>query len=187
MLLLVIGSCRELPPCEPELKSGMTYAASISEAYYATSSAKYDYVLAAGTSGPPCKGFDGLVPGAEVPFKVTKTFNQGGCQAPFGVVTVLPNGERWQETYTEKVGGGFERHNVFFAEGVITSGQCQGAHRLFISHPDKKVSMFTPTEPGHLPSMLLGRTFRLIDVDGGADCPEICGDIFVAQLAEGKE
>jgi hypothetical protein len=102
-----------------------------------------------------------------------------------GVVIALPNGEKWQEDFNATVMGGFGQYNNFTAEGYVVSGPCRGAYKVTFGRPVQHVSVFLGTNPGDLPSMVLGRSFLPTDSDGGANC-SMCADTFVAQLAPGK-
>jgi hypothetical protein len=187
--LLTCGACYEPPLCDPELKLDTTYVATVSEIYNQQSSALYDSRFAqpelavAGWSS--CAGFDGLIPGATISVKTTRATNDGSCKALSGVVLGLPNGEKWEENFVDRVGGGFGSYTIFSTDGGVVSGPCQGPYSITFGRPDKKVSVFSTASSGELPSMVLGRSFRPTDGDAGSKC-NLCGDTFVAQLSLGK-
>ena len=186
-MLVTTGACRELPLCDPELKVDTTYVATASVIYNHQSSAQFDsrFVQSALASWPSCGGFDGLIPGAAISVRATRATNDGACKAVSGVVLSLPNGERWEENFADRVASGFDSYTVFSTDGVVVSGPCQGPYSVSFGRPAKGTSLFSTTSPGELPSMVLGRSFRPQNGDSGANC-SLCADTFVAQLAVGN-
>lgn len=185
--LFAFGSCYESPLCDPELKLDTTYVVTAGEIYGPQSTAQYDarYIQSASAAWSSCSGIDGLIPGALMSVRTTEAFRRtGSCKTMEGVVLALPNGERWQEDPIGSLAGGFANYNVFTAIGQVVSGPCQGTYKVSFGRPDEQISLFSPTDPGKIPSMLLGRSF-----DGagtGANC-KLCYDVFVAQLALAKQ
>jgi hypothetical protein len=185
--LLTCGACYEPPLCDPELKLDVTYVATVSEIYNQQSSAQYDSRFILDIAGvPSCAGFDGLVPGATISVRTTEAFRRtGSCRGMEGVVLSLPNGEQWQADFNAGVMGAFWQYNIFTAQGEVVSGPCRGVYSVTFGRPVQHVSVFLGTNPGDLPSMVLGRSFLPTDSDGGSNC-SMCADTFVAQLALGK-
>jgi hypothetical protein len=186
--LLTCGACYEPPLCDPELKLDTTYVATISEIYNQQSSALYDSRFAQSDLAgvPSCAGFDGLTPGASISVRTTEAIRRtGSCKKMEGVVLAMPNGEKWQADFNAGVMGAFGQYNIFIAQGDVVSGPCRGAYPVTFGRPVQHVSIFLGTNPGDLPSMVLGRSFLPTDSDGGSNC-SMCADTFVAQLALGK-
>ena len=188
LAFLACVSCGEPPLCDPELKLDTAYVSTVSEIYNHRSSAQFDSRFAQSSIAdwPSCAGFDGLVPGAAISLRTTRATNDASCRALSGDVLSLPNGEKWEESFALSVSGGFERYNIFTAEGEVMSGPCRGPYRVTLGRPSNQVSVFSTTAPGALPSLLLGRSFWPAGADAGATCSQWCADTFVAQLAVGK-
>jgi len=185
--LFAFGACSERPLCDPELKLNTNYVVTVGEIYGPQSTAQYDarYVQSSSADWSSCAGIDGLIPGASMSVRATEAHSStGSCRPIEGVVLALPNGEKWQEDPIGSLAGGFANYNVFTAIGQVVSGPYQGTYKVSFGRPDEQVSLFSPTDPGKIPSMLLARSFD--GASTGANC-KLCYDIFVAQLALAKQ
>jgi hypothetical protein len=187
LLLLTSSGCGDYPLCDPELKANRAYVATISEVYNQQSSALYDsrYDMVLPEPWPSCAGWDGLGPGATISIDTSQRVAVGACDALWGNLTSLPGGASWHEDPNANIQGGFRQYGAFTAEGVLVSGPCRGYYKVAMERPDSQTSVFLPTSPGSLPSMVLGRTYAPEENDAGPSCPP-CADSFVAQLAVAK-
>jgi len=189
-LLLMGSACRGYPLCDPELKDNASYVATISEIYNQQGSALYDsrYAMALPEPWPSCGAWDGLGPGATISIATTERVPYAACNLLFGVVTSLPSGASWQKDSSggANIAGGFDRNaSIFTAEGEVVSGPCLGNYKVVMTRPVAETSVFLPTSPGSIPSMVLGRIYAPSNSDSGPSCPT-CADSFVAQLAVAK-
>jgi hypothetical protein len=190
-LLLLSSACRGYPLCDPELKANTSYVATISEVYNQQSAAFYDsrYAMVLSEPWPSCGAWDGLGAGATISFATTVRVPFAACDLLYGVVTSLPNGASWQEDSSggANIAGGFTQNSsIFTAEGEVVSGPCRGNYKVVMARPIAGTSVFSPTSPGSLPGMVLGRTYAPSNDDSGPSCPA-CADSFVAQLALAKK
>ena len=186
--LFAFGACSERPLCDPELKLDTTYVATVGEIYGPQSSAQYDarYLQSNVGGWPSCSGFDGVVPSATITIRTTDAIRRTGtCRALEGVVLDLPTGETWRQNIDSAMDGGFGQSNIFFAIGRVVTGNCQGDYMVSLGRPFEDLSVFSTTNPGALPNMVLGRSFSPSIGEAGVNCRS-CTDTFVAQLALGK-
>lgn len=182
--LLAGAGCSKTSLCDTTLSLSKTYVATISELYNQQSSALYDARFALdylSKPWPSCQGWDGLAPGVAISItpREQRTYT-GQCDILWGEIPSLPNGQAWQYNSVETAAGGFYQELLIVGGDVVT-GECRGQYDIFIEHPNLRNSVFTPTSPGEIPHLVLGRTFAPSDTDSGARCAE-CRDSFVAVL-----
>ena len=181
---LLAGAGCKASLCDAALSLGKTYAATISELYNQQSSALYDfrYALDFSNPWPSCQGWDGLAPGVAITIATrAQIATAGQCDILTGEIPSLPNGQGWQYNAQGSVIG-FYKNSLLLVPGEIVTGDCPGRYDLLLEQPILTNSVFTPTSPGEIPHLVLGRSFLPSDTDSGATC-EKCADSFVAVLA----
>jgi hypothetical protein len=184
LVALLAGAGCKASLCDPALSLGKTYVATISELYDQQSSALYDssYALHLNGTWPSCQGWDGLAPGVAITMATRQQIAAGGqCDLLTGEIPSLPNGQGWQYN-TQGSAIGFYQNSLLLVPGEIVTGDCPGRYDILLEQPILTNSVFTPTSPGEIPHLVLGRTFIPSDTDSGATC-EKCADSFVAVLA----
>ena len=184
LVALLAGAGCKASLCDAALSLGKTYVANISEPYDQQSSALYDsrYALNLYGTWPSCQGWDGLSPGVAVTIATREQIRENGqCDILTGEIPSLPNGQGWQYN-TQSSAIDFYTNSLLLVPGDIVTGDCPGKYAILFEQPILTNSVFTPTSPGEIPHLVLGRTFLPSNTDSGATC-ERCADSFVAVMA----